>query len=291
MRLATPPLVLLGFLLLCGSAGAQERPILGVVDDVGPSLGALVSINRDNGAAFVIGTPLPGVGLTGVATLTNGQLVASTLELGGSRLLGVDAESGSAVVIGPLLDGAQPIFVVDLAVNPVDGLLYGIAFNSNAPVNNNNSLYLINPVSGASTLIGVTTTVAGGQMAISFTSDGVLHGSVANAPQLYTINTTNGATATAVSLDSAVGSSGLGTLEDDSLILAECCGVSVGENIFVASAATGADTLLGDSQQRVMDITLGPLPVPVTEVPTLGDLGTVVLALLLLSAGLFALRK
>ena len=291
MRPTTPPLVTLGFFLLCGSAVAQERPILGVLDGFGTDAGALVNINPDNGAAFAIGTPIPGVGLTGVATLNNGQLVASTEELSGSRLLGVDAESGSAVIIGPLLDGAQPLFVVDLSVNPVDGLLYGIAFSTTAPPNNNNFLYRIDPATGASTLLGVATTVSGGQMAIAFTSDGVLHGSVANAPQLYTLSTTNGAAATAVSLGSAVGSSGLGALPDDSLILAECCGASVGENIFTANSTTGVDALLGDSQRRVMDITLGPLPVPVTEVPTLGNVGAVTLALLLLSAGFVALRK
>jgi len=285
MRPIITPLVSLGLLLLCGSATAQQRPILGVVGGFGPDLGALVRINPENGAAFALGTPIPGFGLTGVATLADGQLVASTEELAGSRLLGVDPESGSAVVIGPFLDGGLPLFIVDLAVNPLDGLLYGISFDTTGPVNNQNTLYVIDPDSGASTLVGITPNLSGGHMAITFTSDGVLHGSVGNAPQLYTISTVNGATSTVVSLDSAVGSSGLGTLEDDSLILSECCGSSVGENIFEANPATGIATFLGDSQRRVADITLGPLPVPVTEVPMLSDIATGTLALLLLSAG------
>jgi hypothetical protein len=147
--------------------------------------------------------------LTGLAVI-GGQLYASTFECdasagcfeGPSRLLRIDPAGGVPTEIGLIREGATELFIYDLAVNPTNGLLYGVSsfFGSSCAT----CLYTIDPATGAATRIGVIPLGFGFAGGLAFAPDGTLYlttispiagpftGSNRNALDFVTLNAATG---------------------------------------------------------------------------------------------------
>ncbi len=115
---------------LLAALPAQGQAILGVLGGTAVNAddpGAVVTIDPNTGAATVLGTPIPGESLTGVARLNDGRVVASTATFTGpSRLIEINPTTGALVqVIGAFADGQLPLTIHDLAVDEFTGILTG----------------------------------------------------------------------------------------------------------------------------------------------------------------------
>src|SRR5439155_20089982 len=86
--------------------------------------GALIIINQTNGTGTVVGTPVSGVGLTGIAFHPDGRLFASTIS-STSTLIQVNPDTGALIAtIGTITDNGTPIGIGDLSFQPGTGVLY-----------------------------------------------------------------------------------------------------------------------------------------------------------------------
>jgi len=97
------------------------------------SPGAISTVNQSNANTMTVGTPSPGVGLTGVATNSAGRIFASTgLNNGnlviGPRLLEINPVTGAVLKdVGRLrLASGENCFIGDLSFQPNTDVLYGI---------------------------------------------------------------------------------------------------------------------------------------------------------------------
>src|SRR5439155_12771375 len=126
--------------------------------------GALVTINQINGSGTLVGTPVAGVGLSGLAFHPDGRLFASTVVSGNpSTLIQVNPDTGGLIAtIGTITDNGTPLSIGDLSFQPGTGVLYGITSNTFSP---GGLLYTINLSTAAATFIGDALSGAGGSIA------------------------------------------------------------------------------------------------------------------------------
>src|SRR5947209_7139715 len=142
------------------------------------NIGALVIVDQNNAALTVVGTPVPGTRISGVAFDSTGALYGSTIGIGlpplTSTLIRIDPNTGALIaVIGPITDGAGglPIGIADLAVQPGTGLLFGVR----APTDLHGGagkLYVIDKTTGVATFVGNTPRR---RDSIAFAPDGTLY--------------------------------------------------------------------------------------------------------------------
>ena len=211
------------------------------------NIGALVIVDQNNAALTVVGTPVPGTRISGVAFDSTGALYGSTIGIGlpplTSTLIRIDPNTGALIaVIGPITDGAGglPIGIADLAVQPGTGLLFGVR----APTDLHGGagkLYVIDKTTGVATFVGNTPRR---RDSIAFAPDGTLYetGFVPGPPTLFTLNPATGAALTSVPTAEFYGS--LAVRPTDSVLFA---GNGDAGQIFTLDPATGAATLLGDT--------------------------------------------
>jgi hypothetical protein len=307
--------------LLCGgllaALPASGQTILAVLggNAVGTDdAGAVVTIDPNTGVATVLGTPIAGESLTGVARLNDGRIVASTATFeGNSRLIEVDPATGALIqTIGDFTDGKLLLTMHDLTVDPDTGTLYGISIGETdrpsgrreggrggavtgggGPVDEN-AIFTIDPATAQCTFIGTPITPT------TFTplaaAGGQLWGLPASEPNIYRLNSSNAAQlgSTAVTGTNGDGGMGLGLLAagvNPQFIFAACCENGIGNEIFRIDGNSGVATLLGSAggNRRVHDLVVipgvGPGPGVLVEVPVLGSKGILVLAMLLAVAG------
>src|SRR5436305_11978918 len=93
-------------------------------------IGALVIVDQNNAAITVVGSPVPGTRISGVAFDSTGALYGSTIGIGlpplTSNLIRIDPDTGALIaVVGPLTNGAGglPIGVADHTDHPGTYLL------------------------------------------------------------------------------------------------------------------------------------------------------------------------
>lgn len=211
------------------------------------NIGALVILDQNNAAITLVGTPVPGTRISGVAFDATGALFGSTIGIGTppltSTLIRIDPNTGALIsVVGPITDGpgGLPIGVADLAVQPGTDLLFGVR----APTDLHGGagkLYIIDKTTGVATLVGAT---PNRRDSIAFTPNGTLYevGFVTGPPTLYTLNPATGAALTSVALAEFYGA--LAGRPTDSVLFAG--NGDVGQ-IFNLDPATGVETLLGDT--------------------------------------------
>jgi hypothetical protein len=211
------------------------------------NIGALVIVDQTTAALTLVGTPVPGTRISGVAFDSTGALFGSTIGIGTppitSTLIRIDPNTGALIsVIGPITDGpgGLPIGVADLAVQPGTDLLFGVR----APTDLHGGagkLYVIDKTTGVGTFVGTT---PNRRDSIAFTPNGTLYevGFVPGAPTLYTLNPATGAALTSIAVAEFYGS--LAARPTDSVLFAG--NGDVGQ-IFNLDPATGAATLLGDT--------------------------------------------
>lgn len=279
------------------------QTILGVLGGSGVNsqdAGAVVRIDPTTGAATVLGTPIPGESLTGVALLNDGRVVASTATFAGpSRLIEIDPETGALIAeIGAFVANGNPIVLHDLTADPQTGSLYGIAVGSSrgsGGPTDSNALFEIDPTTGQGTFIGTPGGTLGGFLAIAFLN-GSIRAVPTEAPVIYTIDPDTGANVGSVT-GSGDGALGLAVLSsgDDQLISSGCCagGASIGNQILQLDAATGTPTPIGPAggTRRVHDLVVLPEQIVAVEVPLLDTRGLAAMVLLVLAIGAWLVRS
>lgn len=289
------------------------QTILGVLGGSGVNsqdAGAVVRIDPTTGAATVLGTPIPGESLTGVALLNDGRVVASTATFAGpSRLIEIDPETGALIAeIGAFVANGNPVVLHDLTVDPATGELYGITIGASrgggqaggngrqtrgGGPTEQNAILRIDPATGAATFASNPGVTSVGFMAIAFLN-GALRAVPADEPVIHEIDPATGALLGTVP-SSGEGALGLAVLssEDGQLISSGCCENSTGNEIFRLDAATGTPTLLGPAggTRRVHDLVVLPQQIVAVEVPVLDTRGLAAMALLVLAIGAWLVRN
>ena len=151
----------------------------GVGRGPGTDNGSLITIDQTNadGTLVGVGASDPGVGITGLAFDTSGDLFASTISapvFGGSpqsTLIRLNPVTGvQLALIGTIrLANATPVVINDLALQPGTDILFGTALDLNTFTNN---IYTINRSTAVATLVG-NTGVTGAS--IAFGPDGTFY--------------------------------------------------------------------------------------------------------------------
>lgn len=211
------------------------------------NIGALVIVDQITAALTLVGTPVPGTRISGVAFDSTGALFGSTIGIGNppltSTLIRIDPNTGALLsAAAPITDGpgGPPIGIADLTVQPGTDLLFGVR----APTDLHGGagrLYIIDKTTGVGTFLGTTPRR---RDSIAFAPDGTLYetGFVTGPPTLFTLNPATGAALTSVPTVEFYGS--LAVRPTDSVLFAG--NGDVGQ-IFNLDPATGAPTLLGDT--------------------------------------------
>lgn len=169
--------------------GFTQQPEGGLVsvdlDALGPS-DSPEGFSRTPGGTTLVADvfdPPPGTDagyLTGLEAV-DGGLYASTFECvaadgcfeGPSRLLRIDPATGASLEIGLIREGATDLFIYDLALNPTNGLLYGVSsfFGSSCF----NCLYTIDLATAEATRVGEIPLLQGLAGGLAFAPDGTLY--------------------------------------------------------------------------------------------------------------------
>lgn len=171
-----------------------------------------IELENGTGKDFLVTIPTEGqalgarvseveIGFSDVEGLANvnGQLMAISLNFGGhvTRLITIDHETGIGTLVG---QGSFDVVLVGLAYDPLANTLYGtgVPFGGN----NNASLYIVDPETGGTTLVGNLGTTL---QSLAWKADLGLIGSF---DHLYQINTNTGL---ATQIGSTDYTDGLGT--------------------------------------------------------------------------------
>jgi hypothetical protein len=265
-------------LLTAGAAGADPLVLYGGNGNDGNG-GALVTINPTTGAGTLVGTPVPGRGLSGLAFLSNTELFGSTVSgfNGSSTLIRINPDTGALIGTAvPITAGGVAISIGDLAVQPGTGVLFGLRSNED-PFKLGGRLYTIDPTTGVATLVGSTGAVVGG--GIAFAPNGTLYQTTLlnGTPVLNTLNPATGAVLTSV--PDSFFFEGLGVSPDGTIF-----GTDGGDTIFTINPTTGAPTFVGNTGTgHASDLDFRPavvLPPAVPEPASLGLFGMGMLGLI-----------
>ncbi|MEM8960567.1 MAG: IPTL-CTERM sorting domain-containing protein [Acidobacteriota bacterium] len=317
-------LALVSSLLLCvlaaGPALGQERilAVTGGAANGATDAGAVGEIDPMSGAFTALNVPVPGSGLTGLASTTDGRLFAVTNGAQSSEppvLIELDPTTGALIqTVGQILDPTgAPVYLQDLALQPGTNTLYGaVAFvggdteggqgNGNGGVteggDGQNALVTIDLGTAEITEIGLPDFggIEGGYVAIAFTPDGTLWGKDTNESNLFTLDPSDASvltTQTITALGGGLGGLGLGSGSDGRLYLSECCDNTTGNDIYTLDTNTLEATLLGPAgaDRRVHDFIIAGAPVSILDIPTLGEWGLLALLVLLAGAGIVFVRR
>lgn len=244
------------------------------------------------------------------------------------QLFTVNPATAATTLVGPILEGASPICITGLAVQPGSGTLYAVSCGNGAT--DNRSFFTISRTTGAATRIGAPGVLQASDL--SFGPGGVLFAWLQGADSLATVNlatgvptplpttgvgTTGGGLAinsAGTAYSSVTGASG--TLDTiNTTTGARTAGPAMtgapftnamnamafnGGTLFAVNSDTGgtANTRLVTINTTTGAVTLiGVLPVntdalafaPVGSIPTLSDWSLILMALMLATLGTLAL--
>ncbi len=237
--------------MVLASPGTTGTILYGGVGGDTPSnsdnIGALVIVDQTTAALTLVGTPVPGIRISGVAFDSTGALFGSTIGIGlpplTSTLIRIDPNTGALIsTVGPITNGpgGPAIGIADLAVQPGTDLLFGVRAPTDL-LGGPGRLYIIDKTTGVGTLLGATPRR---RDSIAFAPGGTLYetGFITGPPTLFTLNPANGAPLTSVAIAEFYGS--LAVRPTDSVLFAG--NGDIGQ-IFNLDPVTGAATLLGDT--------------------------------------------
>jgi hypothetical protein len=231
--------------------------------------GALIIIDQTNGSGTLVGTPVAGLGLTGIAFHPDGRLFASTIAGGGSTstLIQVDPDTGDLITtIGSITDNGTAISIGDLGFQPGTGVLYGVR-SSTDQLGGGGFLYIIDVSAAVATFIGDTGAGAGG--GLGFAPDGTLYQLSYNDhfdfTSLNTISPVDASRINTVPVETYY--DGLGVRTSDGTLFATAGG---SDTVYTVDTVTGLGTLIGNTGQgnlSDLDFRLGVCATP-TPTPT-----------------------
>ena len=209
------------------------------VNGNGSGQGALIVIDQTNGTGTFIGTPVQGIGLSGIAFHPDGRLFATTVTSGNpSTLIQVNPNTGGLIAtIGVIIDNGTPISIGDLSFQPGTGVLYGITSNAFSA---GGFLYTINLTTAAATLIGDTGIGASG--GLGFAPNGTLYQLAGGS-----VNVISPVDAHVISsVPTGQFYDGLGVRSDGALFASTGGG---SDTIYIVNPASGQGTFLGNTGQ------------------------------------------
>jgi len=270
-----------GQTLIGVNGGSSER-------DLGfESPGAVLSIDQTTGAGTVLATPLPGLGVTGVATDSLGRVFASTgtsnSATDGPRLIQIDPATGALFAdIGRLQTaGGNDCYIGDLSFQPGTNVLFGILGNQGpAPrcgIDGNPGGYLltINTLTAQVTVIGRDAALGNSSGGLAFAPNGTLYFTPcwSNPGFIHTLNPATAViTSSTVLLDSGTCYMGLAVRPTDGTIFASYDWKNEDNRIFTLDPVTGTRQEVGSpGNYLVHDMTFISLS-PVS--PENGTIGT-----------------
>lgn len=217
-RAMRTPRVLMFVTLLIGAPAQAQETMLGVHGGSrqSGSPGAISTVNQSNANTLAVGTPSPGVGLTGVATNSAGRIFASTGNNednpgAGPRLLEINPVTGALINdIGRLRTAAGlDCYVGDLSFQPGTDVLYGVLGNQGdddcgweEDSGTGGVLVTIDTSSAVVTLIGRDASLGNSNGGLAFHPNGTLYFTPCwdTVSRLITLNPANGAIMTSRNL-------------------------------------------------------------------------------------------
>jgi DNA-binding beta-propeller fold protein YncE len=236
--------------LLVGVAPAQADPVLyGALSGPttsGPLAGSILTIDTTTGMGTIIGVPISGTGITGLAVDNLGRLLGTTSEDGGPpRLVHIDPATGGLIsVLASLTFGGSPQPVTDLAFDPTTNTLY--ANGAFGPVTGNDALLSIDMTTGATTLVGRILT-EGGFKALASTDGGTLYSISTFGTSLYTLDPTDASILGSVGLGAAsgIGALGMTVRSSDGQVFFTNGDFPFGRDLWMIDPDTGGAVLVG----------------------------------------------
>lgn len=285
--------------------GGEYSPPAGV--------GAVVSVNPTTGALTVLGTPFPGVGLTGVAMNSVGDVYAISASTAsattGPRLLRINPTTGTLIAdVGRLRTAAgDDCYIGDLSFQPVTDVLYGLLGNQGpqprcgiVPATSTGGyLVTINTSTAIVTVIGRDPSFGNSNGGIAFAPNGTLYFTPcwSDPGNIHTLNPATAAVLTTVPLvPGGTCYMGLAVRPSDGAIFASFDAENTDFNIYTLNPATGTRTLVGSpgTDNIVHDMVfVGPAapPAAIAPVPMLSQWALIALALVLGGLGVAAARR
>jgi DNA-binding beta-propeller fold protein YncE len=271
------------------------------------SPGAFVRIDPLTGAATVLGTPMPGLGLTGVAVDPQGRIFASTGTTDGAtngpRLIRIDPATGALLAdVGRLQTaGGDDCYIGDLSFQPGTGALFGILGNQGPSPRCGipeggvgGYLLTINTSTARVTVVGRDASLGNSNGGLAF---GATSGTLfftpcwSNPGAILTLNPATAAIAATVPLqDAGTCYMGLAFRPSDGKLWASYDYENEDNNIYTLDPATGARQLVGSpGDYLVHDVVWQEQPAE--AIPALSGWALVGLAALLLLTGTFAILR
>lgn len=255
--------VLVGMLaLFCSSASGQV--LFGVNGGSGggyESPGAVLSISQTTGAGAVLGTPMPGLGVTGVATDSQGRVFASTgstdFATNGPRLIQINPATGALIAdVGRLQTaGGDDCYVGDLSFQPGTNVLFGILGNQGPEPRCGipgfavgGYLLTIDTSTAQVTVVGRDAAFGNSNGGLAFAPNGTLYFTPCwdDPGSIYTLDPATAAiTSSTAFLDSGTCYMGLAVRPTDGTIFASYDYESDDNSIFTLDPVTGARQVVG----------------------------------------------
>jgi len=247
------------------NASVRQTALYGGVGRGSPANpGWLISIDQNTGAGTLVAHPDALTGLTGLVFDLSGRLYGTTISgplMTGrvSQLVRIDPVTGGQIGAAvPITADNLPISITDLALQPGTNTLYGTSLSED---DFTNSIYTINPATGAATFIGNTGVIGA---TLAFGPDGTLYQTEAVfdstgfvAGYLDTLDPDTGAVLTTSNPFTLAHVGGLAVRPTDGLIFASG---GAGGDIYTLSP-TGAQTLVGlTGTGGTGDLAFTPLP-------------------------------
>ncbi|MGA9575041.1 MAG: hypothetical protein WBS20_13975 [Lysobacterales bacterium] len=297
----------LGALLILATASvfAQET-MLGVHGgpEISSTPGAVSVIDQSNATYQILANPVDGVGLTGVATDSNGRVFASSASAdyaqSGPRLVEIDPATGALLNdVGRLATAlGNDCYIGDLSFQPGTDTLFAVAGNQgisprcDQDFSPGGLLVTVNTSTAEVTVVGRDETLGNANGGIAFAADGTLFFTPCwdSGGELLTIDPATADILTSTPIADGSCFMGLGVRPSDGTLFGSFDYINSPSSVLVTlDPQTGAKTLIGEMNTEIVhDLTFanGFAPQPASPVPVLSwqaMLGLSVLLLLMAS--------
>jgi PEP-CTERM motif-containing protein len=235
--------------------------------------GALVTLDQNNAAVSLVGTPSGVARLNGLAFDSSGNLFGSTITGGGfpppsstpltSNLVRLNPTTGALIQnIGPITANGSPLGIAEITIQPGTGVLYGVEGPDDG-LNQPGTLWKINPQTGVATQAGST-----GKFfdTITFAPNGTLYLEAADFlngpvnPTLNIIDPNTGQILSSHPTDDFFGA--LAVRPDNGLLFGSTGDTAL---LMTIDPSTGAQTLVGSTGLNYVGaLAFAPVPEPTT---------------------------